>query len=68
MARKKLRARVFIEINGEQKLWYEIDENGAVTWHLPKDTGKQIKNKILKNVGSNMSRYIIENPQSSLWG
>ena len=57
MAKCKLRARAFIEINGEQKLWYEIDENGAVTWHLTKDTVRGLKEKMLENIGTNMSRY-----------
>lgn len=57
MAKCKLRARAFIEINGEQKLWYEIDENGAVTWHLTKEKARELKKKLLGNIGTNMSRY-----------
>ena len=68
MARQKLKTRVFIELNGKSELWYEVGENGTVVWHLPKDLGKKLKAQMLNNVGSNMSRYIMANSSSSLWG
>ena len=68
MARQKLKARAFLEIDGERRLWYEISEDGSVTWHLPKEAVKQAKSQMMKNIGSNMSRYINTNPDSTLWG
>lgn len=60
MARNKLKARAFIEINGENVLWYEVDAEKNVTWHLPKDI-KQGK-EILKNIGRDMSLYCSSHP------
>jgi hypothetical protein len=68
MASRKLTAKVFIDINGEKKLWYEIDEGGKVIWHLPKDIGKKLRDKMLDNIADNMSQYINVHPESALWG
>ncbi|MBR1731504.1 MAG: hypothetical protein IJ725_03620 [Ruminococcus sp.] len=68
MKNQKLRARVHIEINGKPELWYEVDEEGSVVWHLPKDIGKGLKTKMLNNISSSMSRYVSANKNSSLWG
>lgn len=65
MASRKLTAKAYIEINGANKLWYEIDEFGEVTWHLPKDIPE--KEKMLKNIGRDMSRYAAAHPESGLW-
>ena len=67
MKRQKLKARVFVELNGESVLWYELDEEGAVTWRLPKEVGGEIKAKMLKNIGGNMSRYMLTHKDCSLW-
>lgn len=63
----KMTAKVYININGENKLWYEIDEDQNVTWFLPEDITQQIVDKAMKNVGNNMSRYISNHAESSLW-
>ena len=57
MARKALTAKVYIDIDGEKKLWYEVNMVGEVTWFLPKDISAQIKKKILNNIGAHMSEY-----------
>lgn len=64
----KMTAKVYINIDGENKLWYEIDENKNVTWYLPEDISARIEEKMLKNIGDNMSRYIMNHPESALWG
>lgn len=69
MARaKELTCEAYVEINGETRLWYEVDANGNVTWHLPKDVTKNLVDKMLKNVGRNMSDYINIHPEATLWG
>lgn len=69
MARaKELTCKAYIEIDGKTQLWYEVDADGKVTWHLPKDVSKQIKNKMLDNVGYRMSDYINNHPEATLWG
>ena len=51
MARaKELTFEAYIEIDGETKLWYEVDANGNVTWHLPKDVTKNLVDKMLFSV------------------
>lgn len=64
----KLTLKAYIKIDGENKLWYEIDEDKKVTWYLPEDVSRQIEQKMLKNIGENMSRYIAAHPESALWG
>lgn len=68
MARReqKLRAEVYIKINGEDKLWYEISEDGKVIWHLPQNIKE--KQLILQNISRNMSKYLMCHPESALWG
>jgi hypothetical protein len=70
MARKKLTCNVYIPINGENVLWYKIDEDGKVTWYLPQDMTEavKVKEQMLKNVGERMSNYINDHPESALWG
>lgn len=69
MARAKdLTFEAYIEIEGKTKLWYEVDMDGNVTWHLPKDISKQIKHRMLDNIGRNMSDYISNHPEATLWG
>ena len=64
MASRKLTAKCYIEIDGEKVLWYEIDENRKVKWHLPKNI--KSKEKMLNNISKQMSRYCSANPQSTL--
>ena len=64
MARGKMTAKAYININGKSVLWYEIDSDGNVTWHLPENIKE--KQQILKNIGENMSRYYKSNPDSVL--
>ena len=69
MARaKELTFEAYIEIDGETKLWYEVDANGNVTWHLPKDVTKPLVDKMLDNTGHRMSDYINNHPEATLWG
>lgn len=69
MARaKELTCKAYIEIDGVTQLWYEVDSSGNVTWHLPKDISKQIKQRALENIGRNMSDYINNHPEATLWG
>lgn len=64
----KMTAKAYININGENKLWYEVDEDRNVTWYLPEEETKQIVDKAMENVGRHMSRYIQNHPESALWG
>lgn len=64
MASRKLTAKAYIEVDGKNILWYEIDEDGKVTWHLPKEEGKRYRDKMLKNIGEQMSRYAFAHPES----
>lgn len=68
MAGKKLKGRAFININGEDVLWYEMDEDGKVTWYLPKEVTDPLQDKMMESVGRSMSRYLINHPESALWG
>ncbi|MGN1138122.1 MAG: hypothetical protein ACI4RM_01650 [Ruminococcus sp.] len=63
-ASRKLTAKAYIEVNGENVLWYEIDEDGKVTWYLPKEEGKKYRDQMLKNIGEQMSRYAYAHPES----
>ena len=64
----KMTAKAYIKINGENVLWYEVDEDRNVTWYLPPEVTEPLKDKMLKNIGENMSRYIANHPESALWG
>ena len=69
MARaKELTCKAYVEINGESVLWYEVDSDGKVTWHLPKEESIKMKNMMLENIGRNMSDYINNHPEATLWG
>jgi hypothetical protein len=69
MARaNKLSCKAYIDIDGQKHLWYEVDIDGKVTWHLPKDISRQIKKRMLENIGRNMSDYINNHPEATLWG
>lgn len=69
MARaKELTCKAYIEIDGKTELWYEVDSNGKVIWYLPKDISEQIKKRALDNIGRNMSDYINNHPEATLWG
>lgn len=69
MARaKELTCKAYVEINGKAELWYEVDENGNVTWHLPKDVTQKLRDKMLENTGHRMSDYINNHPEATLWG
>lgn len=57
MASKTLTAKAYIEIDGEKKLWYEVDATGDVTWFLPKDICKRVRQRMLVNIGNHMSEY-----------
>lgn len=63
----KMTAKAYININGENKLWYEIDADKKVTWHLSQELSKQIIDKAMENVGESMSRYLQTHPESALW-
>lgn len=63
--RNKLTAVFYIPINGEYYKWYEVDEDGNVTWFLPKDSEEvqKVVEKMLDNVGKGMSRFYTEHPE-----
>ncbi len=64
----KLTSQAYINIDGEDVLWYEIDEDGKVTWYLPENESEILEQKMLDNISRNMSRYIMSHPDSTLWG
>ena len=69
MARaKNLTCKTYIHIGDETKLWYEVDVDGNVTWHLPQDLTESLRDKMLENVGHRMSDYINNHPEATLWG
>lgn len=57
MARKKLTSEVFVEIEGNQVLWYSVDEDGKATYYLPEEKSAAIEQAMLKNIEEHMSRY-----------
>jgi hypothetical protein len=66
MARKKFTVGVHIPIDGVDYLWFEIDEERNVTYYLPEDETEAIeavKQKMLDNVGKNMSRFYFQHPE-----
>lgn len=64
MASRKLTAKTYIEVDGKTIPWYEIDEDGKVTWFLPKEEGRKYRDRMLKNIGEQMSRYAYAHPES----
>ncbi len=64
----KLTAKCYINVGDKKILWYEIDEDGNVTWYLSPKESEYYKRKMLDNIGKNMSRYIANHPDSALWG
>ena len=64
MAKDEFKAEVYILIDGERHLWYEVDQDKNVVWHLPPDMNA--KEKILENIGKRMSRYCMANPQATI--
>ncbi len=70
MARSnKLKAEAYIKLeNGEEVLWYTIDENGEIVWHLPEEKAKEYKRRMMKRVGENMSLYLSNHPEAGMWG
>lgn len=66
MAKKqKLKVRIYIPINGENHLWYEVDEDGNEKWYLPKDHAEAVKavKKMMANVSKNMSDFYSNNSE-----
>lgn len=69
MARSKLKAETFIKLdNGQEIPWYTVYADGTVAWHLPQEEGEKYKKKMMERVGRNMSDYINNHPEASLWG
>lgn len=69
MARQALKVEAYIELNEKETvLWYTIDENGTVTWFLPKDKEDALKKIMLDRAGRRMSDYIANHPEAGLWG
>ncbi|MGN0488385.1 MAG: hypothetical protein ACI4HO_03875 [Ruminococcus sp.] len=66
MADRKLTAKSYVKIDGKNVLWYDIDENGKVTWYLSKEESEKIKEKMLKNISEQMSRYAYAHPETIL--
>lgn len=64
MAKNKFKAIAYILIDGERHLWYEVDQDKNVTWHLPQDI--EAKQQMLKNIGERMSRYCMANPDATI--
>lgn len=68
MARSKsLKAEAYIKLeNGKELLWYTIDENGGIVWHLPKEEAKEYKRRMMKRAGENMSLYLSNHPEAGM--
>lgn len=64
---KKMTAKAYINIDGKNVLWYEIDEDGNTTWYLPEEKTEKFKQKMLDNIGRSMSNYIMNHPESAMW-
>lgn len=63
--RQKFTVRVHIPINGENHLWYEVDEDGNEKWYLPRDEAEAVKavKQMVANVSRNMSDFYSNNPE-----
>ena len=55
MARQKMTCKMYLTIDGKKVLWYEVDEDGNVTWYLPKEITEPIKQKMLDNISKCIS-------------
>lgn len=67
MARAKLKAEAYIRLSEtETVLWYTIDEDGNITWHLPKDKAAAYKQAMLDSISRNMSLFLANHPESVL--
>ncbi len=61
-------ARCYITVKNKKILWSEIDLNtGESTIYLSDKEAEEYEKQIMNNIGSNMSRYIANNPESALW-
>ena len=64
---KQLKAEAYIRLSKtESVLWYTIDENGNITWHLPKDKAAAYKQAMLESISENFSLYLANHPEASL--
>ena len=70
MARSNtLKAQAYIQISEtESVLWYEMDENGKVVWHLSEDEVKKYKLQMTARIGRTMDDYLMNHPEATLWG
>lgn len=55
MARQKMTCKMYLTIDGEKVLWYEVDEDSNVTEYLPKEVTEPIKQKMLDNISKCIS-------------
>ena len=53
-----------VRVNGEIVCTIK---NGVITWLKPKEEFEKSKKAMMKNVGEQMSRYLLENHDASLW-
>lgn len=69
MAENKLKAQAFIKISEDETiLWYEVFEGGEVKFYLSEEESNYYRDLMMKNVGRNMSRYLENHPEASMWG
>ena len=63
-------ARCYIKTpSGETKLWSEVNlKTGETKIFLPQEEADFYEERIMNNIGRNMSRYIENHPESALWG
>lgn len=59
---RKLSAEVCIEVNGEVIPLLAIDADGNVTRFVSEEKMREYEQKMLKNIGENMSRFYTANP------
>lgn len=65
---KPLKWRTWVTIDGVPRLVAEGDGQGNVIRHMPDEEWMPIEEKIMKNVGEGMSRYVAQHPEPALIG
>lgn len=61
-------ARCYIKVKNQKILWSEIDlKTGEAKIYLSDKEAEEYEKIIMNNIGSNMSRYVANHPESALW-
>lgn len=62
-------AYCYIKVGDENILWSEVNlKTGETKIYLSQEEADYYEQKMMENVGRNMSEYIMNHPESALWG